>query len=437
MEPISKEKNIMKKLILTACALACAVAACTDQILPPLPSSNSSGRIFFNEEGPSVTSVDSMRYSIVSMLPDGSGRHTVAHFDDTDIWLESTPVGNRIVYRGPVDSTSDGWKRSGIYCADLDGSNARLIAADSLVSTVDDGNGGTVTMTPYWYSGTPYLSPAGDRIAYISSPRQDPMALYRLNIVGTDGTPIASVPIDHTNGYQVLFTPDGARIILHLLPLNRPTIESSALFMIDADGGSQVTIPLATHVMHPKFSPDGRRMAFTTMATAGAPLWIINTDGSGLRDLGNRLLVGIAYPTFDWSPSGNELAFIDMSGSSSTTDPRARLNVIDVRTGNERTLTGDFAYGQGGVAWSPAGDRIAFARTLNTGESEIGVINADGTGEAGLVPRSQTEAGNPLWSPDGTKLLYNGPRMTYGMIDVASAQSWTLPGRLVGGHWGP
>ena len=55
-------------------------------------------------------------------------------------------------------------------------------------------------------------------------------------------------------------------------------------------------------------------------------------------------------------------------------------------------------------AWSPDGTRIAFDTPRNNGDSEIYLMNADGSNQAGFSPPAFGI--DPAWSPDGRKIAY-------------------------------
>jgi dipeptidyl aminopeptidase/acylaminoacyl peptidase len=59
----------------------------------------------------------------------------------------------------------------------------------------------------------------------------------------------------------------------------------------------------------PRWSPDGRRLAFLSTREGGeAQVFIANADGSGIRKVST--ISGGAQPPLAWSPDGNNLAFV-------------------------------------------------------------------------------------------------------------------------------
>jgi WD40-like Beta Propeller Repeat len=80
-----------------------------------------------------------------------------------------------------------------------------------------------------------------------------------------------------------------------------------------------------------------------------------------------------------------------------------------------------------GPAWSPSGEKIAFATTRD-GNSEIYVMNPDGTGQTNLTNNAATDSG-PDWSPDGAKIAFASRRDGNGEIYVMAADG-SNPTRL-------
>jgi Tol biopolymer transport system component len=85
------------------------------------------------------------------------------------------------------------------------------------------------------------------------------------------------------------FTPDGKRIVF---TSNRD--RQGEIYVMRADGGGVRRLTRrAGDDWAPDVSPDGRRIAFTQVATG--TIWVMNADGSGLR----RLTAGVDA---DWRP---------------------------------------------------------------------------------------------------------------------------------------
>jgi TolB protein len=142
-------------------------------------------------------------------------------------------------------------------------------------------------------------------------------------------------------------------------------------------------------------------------------LWVINTDGTGARQLPH--LKGSEDSDPDWSPNGSRVAFdrcadrceIWLMRRDGTGVKRLGPNCLRSRSNSCKD--------RGFPAWSPDGKRIAFGQaTLERGKlkfAEIYVMNADGTGArqvthlTGATP-STIDVLRPAWSPNGKQLVF-------------------------------
>jgi Tol biopolymer transport system component len=119
-------------------------------------------------------------------------------------------------------------------------------------------------------------------------------------------------------------------------------------------------------------------------------VWTINADGTGLTQLTDSP----AYE-FDpsWSPDGTRIAFrTERSGET-------EIWLMNADGTDEHRLTAGLS-----PAWSPDGSLIAFAGPAGT-TGIITLIRPDGTG---LRQLPHTEGGEyPTWSPDGTRIAFN------------------------------
>ena len=112
----------------------------------------------------------------------------------------------------------------------------------------------------------------------------------------------------------------------------------------------------------PRWSPDGRRIAFAYNPGDHWDLATIQPDGSDLkiwtRSLRNaRSLNGLV----DWSPDSRRIVF-----HASTEPFEANIYVLDTATGKIQNLTDDAWFSEA-PAWTPEGDAVAFMSTRGGG----------------------------------------------------------------------
>jgi Tol biopolymer transport system component len=190
------------------------------------------------------------------------------------------------------------------------------------------------------------------------------------------------------------------------------------LFVVPADGSGPAAKLLApgTSGIFPRFSPDGRRIAFLGAEVAGSGSLYVADVGSAdagagdLKprrvgpDLGDGLVDQQTPP--HWSPDGTELAVVVGTVFGGT----GEIVVVKADGSGQRVLATDQAFNP---TWSPDGRRIAFHRVVDPSEyfqerpctMRAWVINADGSGERRLDPLVDGCVLPPVWSPDGTRLL--------------------------------
>jgi hypothetical protein len=147
----------------------------------------------------------------------------------------------------------------------------------------------------------------------------------------------------------------------------------------------------------PDWSHDGTLIAFERILSGGKPdIFVMKADGSGQTNLTNSAF----YDTgASWSPDGGNIAFAsDRAGGALQIWTMKSNGTGLLKLTSTPQLNGD-------PDWSPDGTRIAF-ESQRDGQSEIYVMNANGTGQTRLT----FSGGNdfPKWSPDGSKISYHG-----------------------------
>lgn len=112
--------------------------------------------------------------------------------------------------------------------------------------------------------------------------------------------PKREVTIDVREGtwMNVDVSPDGKRIVFDLL---------GDIFVMPFGGGeaTQLTSGMAWD-MQPRFSPDGKRIAFTSDRGGGDNIWVMNADGSEPKQITNESFRLLNNPV--WTPDGEYIA---------------------------------------------------------------------------------------------------------------------------------
>jgi TolB protein len=168
--------------------------------------------------------------------------------------------------------------------------------------------------------------------------------------------------------------------------------------------GSERLTSLRGDVSDPAWSPDGRRIAFRWALPGRTPdVYIARADGSGMR----LLVREGAMP--DWSPSGRLIAFANLHAGDRGI---STVNIRDALLGGKaiRIVTRtDDVIPEEQPAWSPDGQRIAFT-SQRDGNSDIWIVNLDGTGLRNLTSEGLALDDSPSWSADGRSIAFGSTR---------------------------
>jgi TolB protein len=184
------------------------------------------------------------------------------------------------------------------------------------------------------------------------------------------------------------------------------------IFVVNANGVTRLTNNAAVD-RSPVWSPSGAKIAFVSnRADQHDEIYVMNANGTGVTRLTTNLPFqgcGGVNRRFEesptWSPDGSKLAFLHK--------PTCFSNEIDVMlangTGRTRLTSAGLAVK---VAWGPTG-KIAFDPRVEPGvgfsDYEIAVVTVNGAAVTRLTSNS-THDEYPTWSPDGSKLAFEGNR---------------------------
>lgn len=279
-----------------------------------------------------------------------------------------------------------------------------------------------------WGDHDPAFSPDGARLSFTRSVSEGMQDVYVVPVAG--GEP-ARLTADSRNVYGHAWTPDGK----HLLFASNRT-GRTGLWRLRASGGAlawvglgdaqaffpsvagtrlaylqrsdvtnvwQVQVgqdssaaPLITSTqwdLHPQFSPDGQRLAFTSNRAGSYEIWLSDRDGGNAIQL--TAFGGPFTSTPRWSPDGGHLVFTSRPGG------QADVYVIDAEGALPRRLTTE-PTDEMAASWSRDGQWIYFSSNRRDGW-QVWKMPAAG-GDAVRVTRHG--GFGPMEAPDGRFLYY-------------------------------
>jgi TolB protein len=158
------------------------------------------------------------------------------------------------------------------------------------------------------------------------------------------------------------------------------------------------------------FEP-GEQLAQNTTYTITIPAGLAGQQGRALlRPFTWQFHTGqprLLYIAWDEARSGNQLFVITPDGSDKVQLTQEPLNVLDY-----------------GIA--PDGQTIAYTATREDGGSDLWLIDATGTNRRELLACPEGACNQPVWSPDGRRLIYE--RRTYSQpgAPVGPPRLWWL-----------
>lgn len=311
---------------------------------------------------------------------DGSGKET------------PLPTGNYGNYVGNGAWSFDGTKFA--FSSDRNGNEDVFVIDAELnkpVSTISD-----LRVD----SDYPTVSKDGKTIVYLVQINKDSYEIRSFDVE------TKSVRKIHTLSNETILStsPDGKKIVF------QEKIEGNTeICLIDSDGSNMRNLSNNPALdAGAKFSPDGSQILFlSTRNEKGVfDIFLMNSDGSNQRMIYSSGILG-TNNSLEWSADGASIYF----SNDKENGRNGNFEIFKVATeGNKEVtrLTNRPRFSDESPSISPDGKKIAF-QSLQKGNSEIYLMNADGTGLLRLT-RNLADDKNPIWSADGKKIYFSSNR---------------------------
>jgi len=249
---------------------------------------------------------------------------------------------------------------------------------------------------------------------------------------------------------DVRFSPDQRRIAYTISMNDKPGGPYSQVWIMDVATQKAVRIGGEKDAAsHPRWSPNGKMVAFMGGQDSQHGLNYVQADGSGLTFL--AAVTGTNSPLpgqgaeFTWSPDSKAIAYVSSSPGpetqAATGDPmvitrylykptasegmthfndnkRLHLYSVDIATKQLHQLTTG-TYDEHSVDWSPDGAEILFASNREPNSDEF--FNYDvfalkvADGSIRRITATESTEYAPQWSPDGKTIAFLGT--TRGLTD--------------------
>jgi Tol biopolymer transport system component len=273
-----------------------------------------------------------------------------------------------------------------VFTANADGSHARMVVRANSVSCCA------------------VFSPDGSKLV-VPYPIDD--GRIGTSLINANGTGYTPFPIgDPTlNVGCGSWSPNGKRLACESWDNTDPA-RNGIYTISSADGGdlTRVTNAQGLDDQPGSYSPNGNRLVFGRFdwKGVGLGLFVVNTDGTHLRQITPPGTIIQSGNPGDWSPQGNEIIFsrhltngvfgsiwvIHANGSG-----LHEIHIQGLDCG--ASFSDPNGVGCHGVRWSPDGKKIIFAAGTAAADVNIYTANVDGTG----LTRVTSDGGDddPAW----------------------------------------
>jgi dipeptidyl aminopeptidase/acylaminoacyl peptidase len=261
---------------------------------------------------------------------------------------------------------------------------------ESEIEIIPVSGGNARPLTRRHHAGSPRWSPSGDQLGFLVPDADKVMQLYVMPMAGGDALQLTK---GKDGVDQFAWSPDGANIAFAVAD-PKPDLKGEEKFRTAFKvGNDDITIQEALRPVH----------LWLVAAAGGEPKRLT----SGTWSLPSSLPPGPPSSPIAWSPDAKSIVFVRQETPSTGDQFRSRIQVLDVASGQIRSLTGSTDL-EGYPVVSPDGSKIAYWRNRDARPWNYqDVWLSDFAGGAGRDIGKTLDKNVYLtrWSPNGDWLL--------------------------------
>lgn len=252
-------------------------------------------------------------------------------------------------------------------------------------------------------------------------------------------------------------SPDGKMIAYVVSSIDRAANRySSNIWLVPTQGGEKVQLTTGeAGDSNPRWSPDGKKIAFASGRGGKPGLWIIDVATREMKMLTewqrSNFFHSKSGEMFCWSPDSREIAFVavEKNAQPAGRDPiiisrlqyknrtsfsdnlRMHIFIISVEGGDARQITRGET-DEHSIDWSPRGDEIVFLSNRERDSDanfnyDIFAVDVKTARERRLTNTPGVEL-SPVWSPDGNLIAYSATKRNMTTIDSVAEDThiWVI-----------
>jgi TolB protein len=239
----------------------------------------------------------------------------------------------------------------------------------------------------------------GTKIVFVSD-RTSKKGDKEIWMMDWDGSNQLQITRFQTLSEHPALSPDSSRIAFAMLGRKPSWVVN--VFSLDPVRQLPFYNPDAPTNATPSFTPDGKRIVYSSNASGFAQIYAANLDGSGLERISSA-------QTIEMEPKVNPKTGAQIAFVSGRSGPQQIYSMNLDGAEVERLTTGEGEAGN--PAWSPDGKSLAFAWTRGFAPGNWNIFVMDvASRQYNQLTRNEGRNENPSWSPDGLHIVFSSTR---------------------------